>query len=123
VKANPPGPNTTPLSCVLEFPHHARFARPRNRDGAPVLHRTCSGPPTDSPSGCPKCQASVGSMMPPTSSPSIHSARRQAAPRAQRAKPDATIGAHRLRAPRWAGVAYFALSARNRTSDLHLAEQ
>ena len=93
----------------LAAPHHATVSRVRpvmprppsraSRDGAPVLHRTCSGPPTDSPSGWPRCQRSVGRMRPPTSSPSTNSARRQAPPRAQRTSPAATIGAQRLLEP------------------------
>ena len=67
--------------------HHHRCALARRRDGAPVLQATCSGPPTDSPSGWPRCHRSVGSIKPPTRTPSTSSARRQAAPRAQRTRP------------------------------------
>jgi hypothetical protein len=72
--------------------HRPRVALARRRNGAPVLHAMCSGPPTDSPSGWPRCHCSPGRMSPPTSSPSIISARRQAAPRAQRTRPAATTG-------------------------------
>ncbi len=101
---------------------HPRLALARRREGAAVLQLSCSGPPADSPSACPKCHRSPGSMKPPTSSPSTSSARLQAAPRAQRTQPCATIGASRLRVPRCSGRAYFA-SSRCRASHLHRGEQ
>ena len=96
--------------------HHSRLRLAPSRDGAPALHRRCSGPPTDSPSGCPRCHSSSGRIKPPTDSPSTSSARPHAPPRAQRTHPEATIGAHRRRAPRCAGVAYNRASSRARAN-------
>ena len=64
----------------------AGHRRPARRRAVPRLQATCSGPPTDSPSGWPRCQRSPGRMKPPTSSPSTSSARLQAPPRAQRTR-------------------------------------
>ena len=113
------GLDTCPYTDVLRY---RRFIRARSRDGAPVLQATCSGPPTDSPSGWPRCQRSPGRMKPPTSSPSTSSARRQAEPRAQRTQPCATTGSSRLRLPRWSGRVYFASSG-FRPSRMHRREQ
>src|SRR5579859_3810897 len=87
VRCQPECEGDRPGSAALT---HAAFFR--RRDGAPRLHLTCSGPPTDSPSGCPRSQRSQGRMSPPTSWPSTSSAKQHAAPRAQRTVPVATSG-------------------------------
>jgi hypothetical protein len=104
-------------------PHHQN-RRPGAVATVPrYLQRTCSGPPADSPSGCPKCHGSPGASRPPSITPSTSSACKHAAPRAHRTHPEATNGRHRARAPRCSGVAYNRASSPRRANRVQVREQ